>query len=93
MEKPGIEPATPGLQGIALIHYTTGASHIDTFVDRCVELVSVWTFVSCRLHISFMTVFKKVKSKGFSFFFAISFYLSDFMYLLRTQFIFHNVKW
>ena len=27
MEKPGIEPATPGLQGIALIHYTTGASY------------------------------------------------------------------
>ena len=27
MEKPGIEPATPGLQGIAFIHYTTGASH------------------------------------------------------------------
>ena len=26
MEKPGIEPATPGLQGIALIHYTTGGS-------------------------------------------------------------------
>ena len=25
MEKPGIEPATPGLQGIVLIHYTTGA--------------------------------------------------------------------
>ena len=25
-EKPGIEPATPGLQGIALIHYTTGVS-------------------------------------------------------------------
>ena len=24
MEKPGIEPATTGLQGIALIHYTTG---------------------------------------------------------------------
>ena len=24
-EKPGIEPATPGLQGIALIHYTTAA--------------------------------------------------------------------
>ena len=24
IEKPGIEPATPGLQGIALIHYTTG---------------------------------------------------------------------
>ena len=28
MEKPGIEPATPGLQGIALTHYTTGASQI-----------------------------------------------------------------
>ena len=28
MEKPGIEPATPGLQGIALIHYTTGASYL-----------------------------------------------------------------
>ena len=26
MEKLGIELATPGLQGIALIHYTTGAS-------------------------------------------------------------------
>ena len=25
MEKPGYEPATPGLQGIVLIHYTTGA--------------------------------------------------------------------
>ena len=25
MEKPGIEPTTPGLQGIALIHYTVGA--------------------------------------------------------------------
>ena len=24
MEKPGLEPAIPGLQGIALIHYTTG---------------------------------------------------------------------
>ena len=26
MDKPGIEPATPGLQGIALIPYTTAAS-------------------------------------------------------------------
>ena len=32
MEKPGIEPATPGLQGIALIHYTTGASQKNLFV-------------------------------------------------------------
>ena len=29
MEKPGIEPATPGLQGIALIHYTTAASYVQ----------------------------------------------------------------
>ena len=42
MEKPGIEPATPGLQGIALIHYTTGASlrcgasFVDLFVCVCV---------------------------------------------------------
>ena len=28
MEKPGIEPATPGLQGIALIHYTTAGCHL-----------------------------------------------------------------
>ena len=34
-EKPGIEPATPGLQGIALIHYTTGASlEIDDTFKR-----------------------------------------------------------
>ena len=26
MEKPGIKPATPGLQDIALIHYTMEAS-------------------------------------------------------------------
>ena len=33
MEKPGIEPATSGLQGMALIHYTTGASlHIHLWV-------------------------------------------------------------
>ena len=35
MEKPGIEPATPGLQGIALIHYTTGLlcpGSVTTFI-------------------------------------------------------------
>ena len=35
MEKPGLEPATPGLQGIALIHYTTGAPYpIGGFVPN-----------------------------------------------------------
>ena len=29
MEKPGIEPATPGLQGIALIIYTTVFEHLN----------------------------------------------------------------
>ena len=29
MEKPGIEPATPGLQGIALIHYTGASLHLN----------------------------------------------------------------
>ena len=30
--------------------------------------------------------------QGFSFFIANSFYISDFMYLLGTQIIFHNVQ-
>ena len=30
--------------------------------------------------------------QGFSFFIANSFYMSDLMYLLRTQIIFHNVQ-
>ena len=36
MEKPGIEPATPGLQGIALIHYTTGAfrDNVQSKIDN-----------------------------------------------------------
>ena len=34
-EKPGIEPATPGLQGIELIHYTMGASSTNyDFIAR-----------------------------------------------------------
>ena len=34
MEKPRIKPAIPGLQGIALIHYTTGASQVSILWDR-----------------------------------------------------------
>ena len=41
MEKPGIEPATPGLQGIALIHYTTGASHATDTMRP--EEPTIWT--------------------------------------------------
>ena len=44
MEKPGIEPATPGLQGIALIHYTTGASRRtrNYFCGRVPWLYQYW---------------------------------------------------
>ena len=41
--EPGIEPATPGLQGIALIYYTTGAATPGlqgiVFVPRLVTAV------------------------------------------------------
>ena len=36
LEKPGIEHVTPGLQGIALIHFTTVASVWVDFVQRSV---------------------------------------------------------
>ena len=45
MEKPGIEPATPGLQGIALIHYNTGLKTAWeselSFKNRCFFLLLV----------------------------------------------------
>ena len=45
MEKPGIEPATPGLQGIALIHYTKGASF---YFDRVLNVLT--TVYNKRTH-------------------------------------------
>ena len=50
MEKPGIQPATPGLQGIALIHYTTGllkfkTSIILNFLKSNLKL-AVWLQIS-----------------------------------------------
>ena len=42
MEKPGIEPAIPGLQGIALIHYTTGVSYVLENIDQ----QPLWNVVS-----------------------------------------------
>ena len=38
LEKPGIKPATPGLQGIPVIHYTTAASMLyncDPLNQKC----------------------------------------------------------
>ena len=46
MEKPGIEPATPGLQGIALIHYTTGASlayNVPVMTNYIMNLIYLYT--------------------------------------------------
>ena len=43
MKKPGIEPATPGLQGITLIHYTTGASEL---IDSSYQFSD---YAACRL--------------------------------------------
>ena len=48
MEKPGIEPATPGLQGIALIHYTMGAFHAifrKSSMYRCVLFYQAIYFI------------------------------------------------
>ena len=50
MEKPGIEPATPCLQGIALIHYTTGASHLVHIPIRFLEYTESWGYVISVLH-------------------------------------------
>ena len=46
MEKPGIEPATPGLQGIALIHYTTGASQGGFFHKKKLFVAFPWVETS-----------------------------------------------
>ena len=54
MEKPGIEPATPGLQGIALIHYTTGASiflHIFQHYFNVKYLVFEYYIIKIKLNI------------------------------------------
>ena len=42
MEKPGIEPATPGLQGIALIHYTTGALTLIGRITQHIQAYDLW---------------------------------------------------
>ena len=60
MEKPGIEPATPGLQGIALIHYTTGASQgasekhwcLTKFNYSCLFCL-IWFFTSTQQSFSY----------------------------------------
>ena len=54
IEKPGIEPATPGLQGIALIHYTTGAS-LKTFCGFSIGRNQYWAGRVYDLCVYYMT--------------------------------------
>ena len=63
MEESGIEPATPGLQGIALIHYTTGASMsmsdvvLENTLDiKCIfkQAILLSLFCSGSLYIFFL---------------------------------------
>ena len=54
MEKLGIEPATPGLQGIALIHYTTGASYLLIPMPKKIHNTLVATFNIMAIIISFI---------------------------------------
>ena len=56
MEKPGFEPAIPGLQGIALIHYTTGAS-----------LIYVWSSKWVKKPIMFSNIFMKIHIRSFTY--------------------------
>ena len=68
MEKPGIEPATPGLQGIALIHYTTGLFNNRVFfmsqvkpLTHCIEDRSIARHdgIKCTIMINWLTLTKK----------------------------------
>ena len=63
MEKPGIEPATPGLQGIALIHYTTGASNIWVKKTFC-GFPWVVTSTAGRVYLHGWLVFHQVLLHG-----------------------------
>ena len=55
MEKPGIEPATPGLQGIALIHYTTGAKKKTKLCGYSMGSNQYWAGRVYDLCVYFMT--------------------------------------
>ena len=53
MEKPGIEPATPGLQGIALIHYTNGVPFLRKIVAKyLIKYLVVYNSMSTIKNIS-----------------------------------------
>ena len=58
MEKPGIEPATPGLQGIALIHYTTGASLIHKHLKTESAMQNKYTYKTLTLILFLLELFE-----------------------------------
>ena len=68
MEKPGIEPATPGLQGIALIHYTTGAWYffsidlVDSIISSSVIYEANFKIILAFYFRVLMLVFIVIKS-------------------------------
>ena len=61
IKKPGVEPATPGLQGIALIHFTTGASHFFLFI----ELIWKTSIQGCFFFVAFPWVETSTGPGGF----------------------------
>ena len=66
MEKPGIEPATPGLQGIALIHYTTGLlSNLLSLVDKTCRFKPLNALMEIIKSIIYYINFLKVKINMF----------------------------
>ena len=63
MEKPGIEPATPGLQGIALTHYTTVVCRLQRsfYGDLVYKLKnSVGTYNFSAQFIKLISNYKKI---------------------------------
>ena len=58
LEKPGIEPETPDLQGIWLIHYTTAASTMEASISTADSILSVQPF----LYLYCLMAFSKTKA-------------------------------
>ena len=59
MEKPGIKPATPGLQGIALIHYTMGGGGRGLLEEDNFSMVPIIIFFHRESSFLKYTDFKK----------------------------------
>ena len=85
IEKPGIEPAAPGLQGIALIHYTTGgfSNHhiiLDAVLDGMAEAHSVLHIVF-YLFILLIHYFERVSQLAHKLFYLAALYKYLYTYI------------